>query len=142
MSSSSPAVRYEAAGTLATLSNTPTAIKSVGECYIDLIVTESDNNVKLIVLDRLNNLCARVSNRRILQNIVMDLLRTLEAPDIEVRRRTLDLVFILITIKSANEVRYTYYVLYITELPYEVNFRSHRISMIFTGFPHVLIPIS
>jgi len=46
-------VRYEAAGTLVTLSSAPTAIKAAATCYIELIVKESDNNVKLIVLDRL-----------------------------------------------------------------------------------------
>lgn len=51
--SSSPAVRYEAAGTLVTLSGKPTAIEAAATCYIELIVKESDNNVKLIVLDRL-----------------------------------------------------------------------------------------
>ena len=36
-----------------TLSTAPTAVKAAASCYIDLIVKESDNNVKLIVLDRL-----------------------------------------------------------------------------------------
>ena len=31
----------------------PTAVKAAATCYIELIVKESDNNVKLIVLDRL-----------------------------------------------------------------------------------------
>lgn len=53
LNSQSAAVRYEAAGTLVTLSSAPTAIKAAASCYIDLIVKESDNNVKLIVLDRL-----------------------------------------------------------------------------------------
>jgi hypothetical protein len=35
------------------LSTAPTAVKAAASCYIDLIVKESDNNVKLIVLDRL-----------------------------------------------------------------------------------------
>lgn len=53
LNSQSAAVRYEAAGTLVTLSSAPTAIKAAATCYIELIVKESDNNVKLIVLDRL-----------------------------------------------------------------------------------------
>ena len=48
--------RYEAAGTLITLSSAPAAIKAAATAYIDLIVKESDNNVKLIVLDRLIDL--------------------------------------------------------------------------------------
>ena len=52
LQSNSAAVRYEAAGTLVTLSTAPTAVRAAAKCYIDLIVKESDNNVKLIVLDR------------------------------------------------------------------------------------------
>ena len=53
LNSQSAAVRYEAAGTLVTLSTAPTAVKAAASAYIDLIVKEADNNVKLIVLDRL-----------------------------------------------------------------------------------------
>lgn len=48
LQSSSPAVRYEAAGTLITLSSAPTAIKAAASTYIELIVKESDNNVKVV----------------------------------------------------------------------------------------------
>ena len=44
-------------------------------CYIDLAVKESDNNVKLIVLDRLDNLLAK--QERKLDDLVMDILRIL-----------------------------------------------------------------
>ena len=98
-------MRYEAAGTLATLSNTPTAIRAVAQCYIELVVSESDNNVKIIVLDRLKALCSKAPHRRVLQEMIMDLLRVLEAPDIEVRRKTLELVLSLVNLKSAHEVR-------------------------------------
>ena len=50
LNSSSSAVKYEAAGTLITLSSAPSAVKAAASCYIDLIIKESDNNVKLIVL--------------------------------------------------------------------------------------------
>ena len=36
-----------------TLSSTPTAIKAAAKCFVELIVHESDNNVKLVVLDKL-----------------------------------------------------------------------------------------
>ena len=36
-------------------------------CYVDLIVKESDNNVKLIVLDRLIELRENPSHERVLQ---------------------------------------------------------------------------
>ena len=39
-----------------TLSSTPTAVKAAAKCYVELIVHESDNNVKLVVLDKLMKL--------------------------------------------------------------------------------------
>jgi coatomer subunit beta len=64
LNSSSAAVRYEAAGTLVTLSSAPTAIRAAASVYIELIVKESDNNVKLIVLDRLIALKDHPSHER------------------------------------------------------------------------------
>ena len=104
LNSTSPAVRYEAAGTLVTLSSTPTAIKAAAQCYIELIVKESDNNVKLIVLDRLATLKSNPTHEKILQDLVMDLMRVLSAPDVEVRKKTLGLALELITSKTVEEV--------------------------------------
>lgn len=77
LNSPSAAVRYEAAGTLVTLSSAPTAIKAAAGCYIELVVKESDNNVKLIVLDRLIAMKESPSHERVLQDLVMDILRVL-----------------------------------------------------------------
>lgn len=44
-------------------------------CYIELIIKESDNNIKLIVLDRLDEL--RAKHERVLDDLVMDILRVL-----------------------------------------------------------------
>lgn len=104
LNSSSNAVRYEAAGTLITLSSAPTAIKAAASCYIDLIVKESDNNVKLIVLDRLIAMKEHEAMERVLQDLVMDILRVLAAPDIEVRRKTLQLVMELISSRNIEEL--------------------------------------
>lgn len=70
-------MRYEAAGTLVTLSSAPTAIKAAASCYIELVVKESDNNVKLIVLDRLIAMKDSPTYERVLQDLVMDVLRVL-----------------------------------------------------------------
>ncbi|RXG56140.1 Coatomer subunit beta [Armadillidium vulgare] len=104
LNSSSPAVRYEAAGTLVTLSSAPTAIKAAANCYIELIIKESDNNVKLIVLDRLVALKDTPLHEKILQELAMDILRILSTPDIEVRRKTLRLVLELVTTRTVNEM--------------------------------------
>lgn len=52
---------------------------------------ESDNNVKLIVLDRLIALKEHPAQERVLQDLVMDILRVLASPDLEVRKKTLNL---------------------------------------------------
>ncbi|XP_030844393.1 coatomer subunit beta [Strongylocentrotus purpuratus] len=104
LQSSSPAVRYEAAGTLVTLSSAPTAVKAAASCYIDLIIKESDNNVKLIVLDRLIALKDTPAHEKVLQELVMDILRVLSASDLEVRRKTLDLALDLISSRNIEEM--------------------------------------
>ncbi|CAH1101761.1 unnamed protein product [Psylliodes chrysocephalus] len=104
LNSSSPAVRYEAAGTLVTLSSAPTAVKAAASCYIELIIKESDNNVKLIVLDRLIALKEHPSHERVLQDLVMDILRVLQAPDLEVRKKTLNLALELVSSRNIEEM--------------------------------------
>ncbi|KAK6911136.1 Clathrin/coatomer adaptor, adaptin-like, N-terminal [Dillenia turbinata] len=52
----STAVIYECTGTLVSLSSAPTAIRAAANTYCQLLLSQSDNNVKLIVLDRLNEL--------------------------------------------------------------------------------------
>ncbi|NXX65249.1 COPB protein, partial [Spizella passerina] len=104
LQSSSPAVKYEAAGTLVTLSSAPTAIKAAAQCYIDLIIKESDNNVKLIVLDRLIELKEHPSHERVLQDLVMDILRVLSTPDLEVRKKTLQLALDLVSSRNVEEL--------------------------------------
>lgn len=104
LNSQSAAVRYEAAGTLITLSSAPSAVKAAASCYIDLIVKESDNNVKLIVLDKIIQLKEVPSHEKVLQELVMDILRVLSSPDIEVRRKTLNLCLDLVTLRSMSEM--------------------------------------
>nr|XP_006812914.1 PREDICTED: LOW QUALITY PROTEIN: coatomer subunit beta-like [Saccoglossus kowalevskii] len=104
LNSSSPSVRYEAAGTLVTLSSAPTAVKAAASSYIELILKESDNNVKLIVLDRLISLKEAPAHERVLQELVMDILRVLSAPDLEVRKKTLQLALDLVSSRNIEEM--------------------------------------
>ena len=104
LNSQSASVRYEAAGTLVTLSTAPTAVKAAASAYIDLIVKEADNNVKLIVLDRLVAMKESPSHEKILQELVMDVLRVLSSPDLEVRRKTLALAMDLVTSRNIEEM--------------------------------------
>lgn len=72
---SSHAVKYEAATTLTTLTQNPAAVKAAAACFINLIIKESDNNVKLIVLDRLDSLRSR--HGHVLDSLIMDVLQIL-----------------------------------------------------------------
>lgn len=98
----SAAVIYECAGTLVSLSSAPTAIRAAANTYCQLLLSQSDNNVKLIVLDRLNEL--KSSHRDIMVDLIMDVLRALTSPNLDIRRKTLDIVLDLITPRNVNEV--------------------------------------
>jgi len=100
----SGAVRYDAAATLITLSSAPTAIEAAARCYIDLIAKEADNTIKLIVLDRLIELKNHPAHERVLQNLVMDMMRVLNTPDLEVRKKTLDLAIDLTSNRNIHDV--------------------------------------
>ena len=62
--------------------------QAAATAYIEIILKESDNNVKLIVLDRLVALKEHPSHERVLQELVMDVLRILATPDLEVSRQS------------------------------------------------------
>ncbi|XP_061355948.1 coatomer subunit beta-1-like [Gastrolobium bilobum] len=98
----STAVIYECASTLVSLSSAPTAIRAAASTYSQLLLSQSDNNVKLIVLDRLNEL--KSSNREIMVEMVMDVLRALSTPNLDIRKKTIDIALELITPRNIDEV--------------------------------------
>ncbi|KAK4756477.1 hypothetical protein SAY87_006604 [Trapa incisa] len=98
----SSAVIYECAGTLVSLSSAPTAIRAAASTYCKLLQSQSDNNVKLIILDRLNEL--KNSHKEILLDMVMDVLRALSSPNLDIRRKTLDIALELLTRRNVDEI--------------------------------------
>lgn len=104
--SSSASVRYEAAATLITLSQAPTALKAAANCFIDICLKESDNNVKLIVLDRLIALKESApAAEKVLQDVLMDILRVLTvASDLEVKQKILNLSLELVAMRNSEEM--------------------------------------
>ncbi|CAA6672639.1 unnamed protein product [Spirodela intermedia] len=100
--STSTAVSYECASTLVSLSSAPTAIRAAANTYCQLLLSQSDNNVKLIVLDRLNEL--RSAHRDIMVELIMDVLRALSSPNLDIRRKTIDIALELITPRNVDEV--------------------------------------
>ncbi|XP_062197148.1 coatomer subunit beta-1 [Phragmites australis] len=102
LSAPSSAVVYECAGALVSLSSAPTAVRAAANTYCQLLSSQSDNNVKLIILDRLHEL--RASHREVMVDVVMDVLRALASPNVDVRRKVLDLVLDLLTPRNVEEV--------------------------------------
>ncbi|KAM3184259.1 hypothetical protein ACTXT7_008698 [Hymenolepis weldensis] len=102
LNSSSSSVRYEAASTLITLSGAVPAIRASANCYIDLILKESDNNAKLVILNSLLGL--RAKHEKILQELVMDIVRILNASDVELRNKALELIVDLVNTRTIDDL--------------------------------------
>lgn len=103
LNSTSTAVIYECAVALVALSHAPTAIKAAANCFCQLLVSQSDNNVKLIVLDRLQEL--KTMHLGVMQEMAMDVLRALSSPNMDIRSKTLEIAMELITSRNIDEVR-------------------------------------
>lgn len=101
LTGAAPTVRYEAAGALVSLTVAPSAVRAAALALIELLATESDNNVKYVVLNRLEELSRRFT--LVMQDVVMDLLRGLACPTIEIRRKTLAIALELVTQKNVAE---------------------------------------
>lgn len=95
-------VVYEAATTLTTLTANPAAIKAAASKFIELIVKESDNNAKLIMLDRIDML--RKSYDGILDDFVMECLRVLSSPDLDVRKKALAISLEMTSSRNVEEI--------------------------------------
>lgn len=100
--SRSAAVLYECSTTLVSLSSAPTAVRAAAGCFCKLLVTQSDNNVKLIVLDRLAEL--KRKHKDIMSEMLMDILRALAAPNLDVRQKVLKITLDLVNARSVEEV--------------------------------------
>lgn len=102
LSAASHAVKYEAATTLTTLTQNAAAVKAAASSLVTLAAKESDNNVKLIVLDRLDTL--RERHGRVLDSLIMDVLQVLSSADMEVRRKAMNIVLSMTSGRNAEEV--------------------------------------
>ena len=102
LSSSSPSVSYESAWTLVSLSSAPTAIRAAALTYINLLNGQNDNNVKLIVLERLEAL--KKKHAKILQELLMDILRAISSPNPDICKKVLDVSMDVVTARNVQEV--------------------------------------
>mmetsp|Transcript_1355 Transcript_1355/g.2356 ORF Transcript_1355/g.2356 Transcript_1355/m.2356 type:complete len:978 (+) Transcript_1355:122-3055(+) len=102
LGSDSAAVSYEAAWTLISLSNSPTAVRAAAVTYTNLLNSQNDNNVMMIVLERLEQLQKKHS--KILQELLQDILRALSSPNPDICKKVLEVAMTLVTSKNVAEV--------------------------------------
>lgn len=103
LSSNSSAVSYESAWTLISLSSAPTAVRAAAVTYINLLTGQSnDNNVKLIVLERLEGL--KKKHGKILQELLMDILRALASPSQDICQKVIEVAMDVVTARNVQEV--------------------------------------
>lgn len=102
LDASTSTVVYEAATSLTALTSNPVAVKAAAGKLIELSIKEADNNVKLIVLDRVDQL--RIRNEGVLGDLTMEILRVLSSPDIDVRRKALGIALEMVSSKNVEEI--------------------------------------
>ncbi|KAL2795734.1 adaptin N terminal region-domain-containing protein [Aspergillus keveii] len=102
LDASTSTVVYEAATSLTALTSNPVAVKAAAGKLIELSIKEADNNVKLIVLDRVDQL--RIRNQGVLDDLTMEILRVLSSPDIDVRRKALGIALEMVSSKNVEEI--------------------------------------
>ncbi|THH18996.1 hypothetical protein EW146_g2085 [Bondarzewia mesenterica] len=102
LNSSSYAVKYEAATTLTSLTQNAAAVKAAASTLINIVTKESDNNVKLIVLDRLDSL--RSKHGHVFDSLIMDVLQVLSSADIEVRRKAIGIALSMTSSRNVEDV--------------------------------------
>ena len=101
----SRAVRYEAAGVMATMSSQHLVIVDVVSCYIKIMVEEKDDTARLIILDNLIAMNGRPQLQHPLQEKAVDMLRVLSSTkNFKVRQKVLFLVFKLVSKSNVDRV--------------------------------------
>lgn len=102
-SSKSQSVLFECASTIVELTSAHPAIKTALTTYIKLLNDPSaDNNIKLIVLDKLKELNPKFS--RLLQEQAVDILRVINTPSDDIRKLALNLVLELLSLRNIEDI--------------------------------------
>lgn len=102
LSSNSAAVSYEAAWTLVSLSNSPSAVRAAAVTYTNLLNGQNDNNIQLIVLERLEGL--QKKHYKIVQELLMDIMRALASPNPDICQKVLEITMESVTARNVDAV--------------------------------------
>ncbi|KAJ4461148.1 Coatomer subunit beta (CopB) [Paratrimastix pyriformis] len=106
ISSSSNSVKYSCAKALLSLSSQPSAIRAAAQCYSEVLQSsDSDNNIKLVVLDRLLEMKRQYS--RLLEKSLNLLPIFSGSSSFEIRKRTLTLALELLNSSTVTDMLYT-----------------------------------
>ncbi|CCF58429.1 hypothetical protein KAFR_0E02770 [Kazachstania africana CBS 2517] len=101
-STTSSEVIFEASLAVTVLSSTQSVLLTTATKLVDLAVKVSDNNIKLIVLDRIQDI--NEANPGVLEELTLEILRVLNAEDLDVRSKALDIAMNLVTSRNAEGV--------------------------------------
>jgi coatomer subunit beta len=102
LGSTSAAVSYEAAWTLVSLSNSPTAVRAATVTYTNLLNGQTDNNIQLIVLDRLESL--QETHPKVVQELLMDIMRSLSSPNPDICEKVLKITMDVVNARNVQSV--------------------------------------
>lgn len=84
------------------LTSNPIAVKAAAGKLIELGIKEPDNNVKLIVLARVETL--HHNNRGVLDDLALEILRVLSSPDLDVRSKALSIAMKMVSSKNVEGI--------------------------------------
>ncbi|CAE7877717.1 unnamed protein product, partial [Symbiodinium sp. KB8] len=101
LSSTSPSVAFEAANTLVSQGLAMDNVVWYSTSN-PILPPQSDNNVRLIILDRMEHLAQQ--NKKVVQEHIMDILRTVTSQNQAIREKAIDITLSLVTSKSIEDV--------------------------------------
>ncbi|CCK68097.1 coatomer subunit beta KNAG_0A04190 [Huiozyma naganishii CBS 8797] len=101
-STTSSEVIFETCLALTTLTANSAILVKAATKLIDLAVRVSDNNVKLIILDRVQDI--NENNPGALEELTLNILRVLNCEDVDVRSKALDICMNLVTSRNVEDV--------------------------------------
>jgi coatomer subunit beta len=103
--SKSSSVLFECANTITQLTTAPTAIKIAIQSYLNLLQEQNDNNVKLIVLNKIIELRGKYA--KLLEDYISDILNTINEEQIsslDINQKVLELTTELASSRNIKEI--------------------------------------
>ena len=95
-------MQFECANTLTQINNTPTTLKMATNIYVSLLLSITDNSVKMVVLDKLANI--KTINSKYLEEQLVDIAKVLSNQSQEIRRKTLELIQGLVNTRNIGTI--------------------------------------